>query len=133
MELNILAADGFDEQMDCEFNDFQLQVEKRDEAESTMYKMTIRDCFCQCGFSTVVGKNSTSGFEEMRDYQHKYVSSLPNFETGENEKVCSLQVNRATLERDAVKITSLRFFTECRCGSRKENFISNAIYRLNLI
>nr|XP_022292569.1 uncharacterized protein LOC111103524 [Crassostrea virginica] len=69
VELNILAADGFDEQTDFAFNDFQLQVEKKDNVESTMYKMTIRDCFCLCDFSTIIGKNTTSGFEEMRDYQ----------------------------------------------------------------
>ena len=133
VELNILATDGFDEQTDFAFNDFQLQVEKRDQAEATMYKMTIRDCFCLCDFSTIIGKNTTSGFEEMRDYQRKYVWRWPNFETEENERVCSVQVNRATLERDAVKIMSLTFSTECRCGSRKENLISKATYELNLI
>ena len=69
----------------------------------------------------------------MRDYQRKYVWRWPNFETEENERECSVQVNRATLERDAVKIMSLAFSAECRFGSWKENFISKAIYELNLI
>ncbi|XP_022292033.2 uncharacterized protein LOC111103236 [Crassostrea virginica] len=136
VELNSYAADGFNEQTDFAFNDFQLQVEKRDQAESTTYMMTYRGCSCSCDFSTMIGKNTTSGFMEIGDYDRKY-TYVQRWLNEENERVCSVQVNNATLKRDAVKIMSLTFSIECRCGnsygSWRENFISKGTYELNLI
>ena len=125
-----------DEQTDFAFNKFQLQVEKRDQAESTIYKMTFRDCDSYCDFSTTIGQNTTSGFEEIRDYddQRKYVSMGPIFyEFHGRDKICSIQVIRAAVEQDAVKIMSLTFLIEINGKSWKEDFIYLATYGINLI
>lgn len=128
---HLTGRDG--EQTDFEFNDFQLQVEKRDQAESTMYKMTIRDCEGICYFSTKIGKYTLFGFKEIRDYddQRKYVKMGPYYGTEGNDKICSIQVNRAALRQDGVKIRSLTFLNECQ--AQNLNFIYMATYGLKLI
>ena len=40
-----------DKQTDFGYSDFQFLVEKRDLTESTIYKMTVRDCDCISHFS----------------------------------------------------------------------------------
>ncbi|XP_022292568.2 uncharacterized protein LOC111103523 [Crassostrea virginica] len=123
------------EQTDFAFNDCMLQVEKWDQAESTIYKMTARNCVRFCEYSTTIGKNTASGFQKIRKRvdQRKYVSMYPFMRFKGNDRICSITVNRAALQEDGVEVMSLKFLIEFDGGDWGKTFLYFATYGFNLI
>ena len=115
-----------DEQMDFKFNRCQMHVKKKDPIGSTTFELSVRGCICKIYFTDSVeqdGKKAT-GLSPL----YFFPSYARRSDKGQ---VSSIFIDRTALEKDGVKIDSLKFIMQVDEGHVSAPLLDLSEYELD--
>ena len=110
LEFNPFATKN--KEMNIPFNNWQLQVERKDKSGATTYKITFGRCSCVSDISGSIFKMTPSGFQETLYLSRPYVSLFYDYLNTDGNNKYSVRINRTALEKDALEIKTVDFSIE---------------------
>ena len=110
LEFNPFATKN--KEVNIPFNNWQLQVERKDKSGATTYKITFGRCSCVSDISGSIVKMTPSGFQETMYLSRPYVSLFYDYLNTDGNNKYSVRINRTVLEKDALEIKSVDFSIE---------------------
>lgn len=110
LEFNPFATKN--KEVNIPFNNWQLQVERKDKSGATTYKITFGRCSCVSDISGSIVKMTPSGFQETVYLSRPYVSLFYDYLNTDGNNKYSVRINRTALEKDALEIKSVDFSIE---------------------